>query len=248
MARGTIVVPALVPCRHARVPMLNPSLDPTDSTSPVSEGVIAHLSEHLHFAVVDEDVIVLDARTDAYSCLPGAGAVIQVDGARIVAPADVIAQLGQAGFLGDPGPKRAAAPPAPRRSLSLPGSSATDVFAAGRFWWAWWREGRNFETRSLADLLATARRRPSAATVSDAELARLTSTFVRLLPWAPGQGACLYRAHLLRALIRDAGGEVQWVFGVRTWPFSAHCWLQVGDTVLDDEPDRVGVYTPIMVV
>ncbi|ANC54254.1 MAG: lasso peptide biosynthesis B2 protein [Alphaproteobacteria bacterium] len=222
-----------------------------DSPTPfVAEpgSALAHLWEHLHFAVVDEDVIVLDERTDAYSCLPGAGTVIQVRGDLIVAPEPVLEQLRDGGFLGPSGETRAVAPPAPTRALPLPPSPAIDVVATTRFWWSWWREGRNFESRSLASLLATHRRRSPSSSLSEEEVARLTAAFVRLLPWAPGQGACLYRAHLLRTLIRDAGGDVRWVFGVRTWPFSAHCWLQVGDAVLDDEPDRVAVYTPIMVV
>lgn len=226
--------------------MQNQISDPIPSPEP--EGVVAYLSQHLHFAVVDEDVIVLDERTDAYSCLPGAGAVIQVHGERIVGPGSVIAQLREGGFLGDPGPARVRAPPAPTRALPLPMSFEPNLTAATRFWWSWWREGRRFESRSLVDLLATHRRRARSPGLADVEIARLTSTFVQLLPWAPGQGACLYRAHLLRTLIRDAGGDAQWVFGVRTWPFAAHCWLQIGDAVLDDEPDRVGVYTPIMVI
>jgi hypothetical protein len=36
------------------------------------------------------------------------------------------------------------------------------------------------------------------------------------------------------------------VFGVRTWPFHAHCWLQVEDVVLDDHHERIGAYTPLM--
>lgn len=212
------------------------------------ESAVAHLSEHLHFAVVDEDVIVLDERTDTYSCLPGAGAVIQVRCGQIVAPEQVLEQLREGGFLGRGSEARAVAPPAPTRSLPLPLSSATDVVATTRFLWAWWREGRNFESRSLASLLATHRLRSPSASLSEEEVARLTAAFVRFLPWVPGQGACLYRSHLLRTLIRDAGGDVRWVFGVRTWPFSAHCWVQLGDAVLDDEPDRVAVYTPIMVV
>lgn len=76
--------------------MQNQISDPMPSPEP--EGVVAYLSQHLHFAVVDEDVIVLDERTDAYSCLPGAGAVIQVHGERIVGPRSVIAQLREGGF------------------------------------------------------------------------------------------------------------------------------------------------------
>ena len=49
-------------------------------------------------------------------------------------------------------------------------------------------------------------------------------------------------------MLRRAGQNAAWVFGVRTWPFSAHCWLQIGDAVLDDDPERVSRYTPIMVL
>ncbi|WP_157677972.1 lasso peptide biosynthesis B2 protein [Brevundimonas diminuta] len=228
--------------------MENQAFAPTTPFAPRSEGSVAYLSEHLHFAVVDEDVIVLDERTDAYSCLPGAGAAIQVCGNRISAPEPVLEQLRDGGFLGHAGETRAVAPPTPTRALPLPLSPAMDVVATMRFWWSWWREGRRFGSRSLASLLATHRRPSPSSSLSEEEVGRLTAAFVRLLPWAPGQGACLYRAHLLRTMIRDAGGDVRWVFGVRTWPFAAHCWLQIGDAVLDDEPDRVAVYTPIMVV
>lgn len=68
------------------------------------------------------------------------------------------------------------------------------------------------------------------------------------LPFVPGQGECLYRACLLRSYLAGRGLGSSWVFGVRTWPFAAHCWLQCGDLVLDDDPDRVALYTPILVV
>ncbi|WP_312062938.1 lasso peptide biosynthesis B2 protein [Brevundimonas sp.] len=49
-------------------------------------------------------------------------------------------------------------------------------------------------------------------------------------------------------VLASRGRGATWVFGVRTWPFSAHCWLQVGDVLLDDDLDRVALYTPIMAV
>jgi hypothetical protein len=39
----------------------------------------------------------------------------------------------------------------------------------------------------------------------------------------------------------------QWVFGVQTRPFAAHCWLQHEQLVLNDTAERVCAYTPIMV-
>jgi hypothetical protein len=79
-------------------------------------------------------------------------------------------------------------------------------------------------------------------------VAAVTAAFIRLMPWAPYQGACLHRAFLLLFMLRASGADAIWVFGVRTWPFSAHCWLQVGDSVLDDDPERVSLYTPILAV
>jgi hypothetical protein len=36
------------------------------------------------------------------------------------------------------------------------------------------------------------------------------------------------------------------VIGVKLNPFAAHCWLQVGDVVLNDLPERVAAFTPIL--
>jgi hypothetical protein len=51
---------------------------------------------------------------------------------------------------------------------------------------------------------------------------------------------------MLLRLLHAKGLDAHWVFGVRTWPFQAHCWLQCEDLVLDDQPDRVRAFTPIM--
>jgi len=37
-----------------------------------------------------------------------------------------------------------------------------------------------------------------------------------------------------------------WVFGVQTQPFKAHCWLQYGSLVLNDKPTRLHELTPIL--
>jgi len=65
-------------------------------------------------------------------------------------------------------------------------------------------------------------------------------------PWVPSEGECLQRAFQLRRLLARRGIAVDWVFGVRTWPFGAHCWLQSGDMLVGDRLERVGRYTPIM--
>lgn len=208
----------------------------------------AWLAPAVHMAVVDEDVIVLDSRTDAYTALAGAAAFLTIADGRVTAAAEVIAELKAAGLVvGAQGPARRLLPSHPTRALALPERPARRFADAAGFWSAWFR-ARRLKRAPLIDILAEGPPRSRSRAVSEAEVGRLTATFVRLLPWAPGQGACLYRAYLLRTLLRRAGADAQWVFGVRTWPFSAHCWLQLGDAVLDDDPDRVGAYTPIMTV
>lgn len=39
-----------------------------------------------------------------------------------------------------------------------------------------------------------------------------------------------------------------WVLGVRSHPFGAHSWVQQDSVVLDDSPDRVYDYTPILAI
>lgn len=78
-------------------------------------------------------------------------------------------------------------------------------------------------------------------------LERRALVFRTLWPWSPVQGACLFQALVLRLFVRRGGAACDWVFGVRTWPFSAHCWLQSGDLVLNDLAERVGAYRPILV-
>jgi hypothetical protein len=40
----------------------------------------------------------------------------------------------------------------------------------------------------------------------------------------------------------------EWVIGVRTQPFGAHSWVQNGAVVLNDTPERVSSFTPILAV
>jgi hypothetical protein len=106
--------------------------------------------------------------------------------------------------------------------------------------------------RRLPHLLATVRRSPDVLKAlieapASESLVSLVQAFQAWLPWTPFQGVCLYRSYMLLRRLRADGFEALWMFGVRTWPFEAHCWLQVGDVVLDDTAERIGAYTPILV-
>jgi hypothetical protein len=59
---------------------------------------------------------------------------------------------------------------------------------------------------------------------------------------------CLERSLALAATCRKRGFATMVVIGVQTNPFSAHCWVQNESVVLNDQPDRVQMFTPILVV
>ncbi len=76
----------------------------------------------------------------------------------------------------------------------------------------------------------------------------VAAEFARFRVWAPFDGACLKRSYMMLRYLRLRGHDAAWVIGVRTWPFMAHCWLQVGEVVLDDDHERLLPYHPILAV
>ena len=81
------------------------------------------------------------------------------------------------------------------------------------------------------------------------EMQRLLSDIAvwrSIAPWLPLDGVCLFRSGMLAAFLRALGHRPTWVFGVRTWPFQAHCWLQADDVALDDEAERLCAFAPIL--
>jgi hypothetical protein len=77
----------------------------------------------------------------------------------------------------------------------------------------------------------------------------LVGVFSMLRPFFfTSKDACLFDALALSEFL--AGYEIypRWIFAVQARPFAAHCWLQLGDVVLNDTVDHVRRYTPIMVV
>lgn len=206
------------------------------------------LSRTTHLVTIGDDIVVLDAKANAYYCLPAASAAVRVgpDGVTFEDP-DLAEQFAQAGFLTDaPGPARSLDPPRPVRDLGQRVAERPRLADVALILAAWLTMLPSYH---LAGFSRLTRRRgpldPDTSGPSD-DVVRLVSTFERVLPWLPFQGVCLYRAFLLRRVLRWRGHRTRWMFGVRTWPFLAHCWLQVGDVVLDDAAERLSAFSPIM--
>jgi len=214
-----------------------------------------YLTEQTRVAVRQDDLVLLDLVQGTYGCLPGAGAALGTvteTGEVCGADPDLAALLMEAGALRDappPSPKRLALPPLPSRDLTTTPRSPPKPADLAALTSAWAAMAYRYRGRAFAAILAAARndeRQPAATPSARAEA--LASAFQTWRPWIPFQGLCLYRSFLLRDALRRRGEAAWWVFGVQTWPFEAHCWLQIGDVVLDDAAERVAAYTPILAV
>jgi hypothetical protein len=207
-------------------------------------------ADGVHLAVIDDDIIVLDVQADAYSCLHRGAQVIRLapDGSITAADEGCADELVAAG-LARPGPPaqiRRRPTPALRDRQWVPDPHKARVASVGVDLLA---STLRFRRRSFQDLIKTAARRPDPARARNpACLDAILSAYRAALPWIPFEGECLQRAFLLQRLLMRRGIAADWVFGVRTWPFAAHCWVQIADEVIGDTLARTRLYTPIMVV
>jgi hypothetical protein len=112
--------------------------------------------------------------------------------------------------------------------------------------WLRWRS-----LASIARIVAARRSRlaPSDGPASREAVRALVASYLRLRPFAfSAQDKCLHDSLTLIHFLACEGVSATWVIGVRTQPFGAHSWVQSGDTVLNDQHERVRRYRPILVV
>ena len=210
---------------------------------------------HVHLAMIDEDVIVLDLLEDQYDCLVDAALWLTAgeDGDILVRDPVAAAALQEAGIAvhGLPPPLRRPRV-RPKRDLSIPAHPPR--FEILRALVVLARATAVFRKKSLIDLvqlnpfpsLPDSSQSTERGAFPEDEVAVLLAAARHARPWVPFEGECLQRAFQLRYYLAHRGIATDWVFGVRTWPFSAHCWLQVDDLVIGDRLERVSRYTPIM--
>src|SRR5262249_42953237 len=94
-----------------------------------------------------------------------------------------------------------------------------------------------------------ARSSPTNFAATAERLERCMATFLRLRPLIfTAHDRCLFDSLALKEFLRLHGIFPDLIFGVRSDPFSAHCWLQHREIVINDDPENVQDFTPIMVV
>jgi hypothetical protein len=103
--------------------------------------------------------------------------------------------------------------------------------------------------RTVETLVARKRRNGNSIVPFDLDRAtEIVQIFNAIRPLYPRKYLCLYDSLALLNLMNSRDLYPLWVFGVCEDPFSAHCWLQHGQVVFNDNLERVNSYTPIMAI
>ena len=206
------------------------------------------LAPDVHMALVDGDVVLLDARRDQYACLAAGDAAEIRAGypARCWEEGALVRELAVAGYLTLTSAAPVALrppPPLPEQDLhmlagDLPRPSARDLIEAAVSGLATaWR----LRTQRPRRWLRCHAERPVPQDYCIVLARRFAEAHLHL----PGLARCLPRSLALIDYLDRHGAPAQLIFGVRTHPFEAHCWVQSGNVVLNDTLSRASWYTPI---
>jgi len=234
------------------------------------------LAPHVYPCVSGQHVVLMDLERDKYVAVIPAhrlaawvrgwpvGAALPADSPHRVDPgADaLVSQMLAHGMLvSDPHVGKPAVPVAATRAVrslvefdldTRPKGGAGLLWRFGRSWAHAQLSLKLRPIQSIVEAVRERRARRAASGRGDADPARLralVTAFTRLRPlFYTLRSACLLDSLTLVHFLGAEGIHPDWVFGVKTEPFDAHCWVQQGETVLNDAADRVRQYSPILVV
>jgi hypothetical protein len=103
--------------------------------------------------------------------------------------------------------------------------------------------------RGIESIVNAVSHRASEGPLDEGTARELVALFYAARPFLlSARSACLVDSLSLLLFLRRFGPSPQWIFGIRTGPFAAHCWLQSADIVLNDTVEHVRSYVPIMSV
>jgi hypothetical protein len=77
---------------------------------------------------------------------------------------------------------------------------------------------------------------------------RATRIFLKMRPYFPKDYLCLYDSLALIEYLALHDLYPSWTFGVKLEPWHAHCWVQEGPFVFNEEPAESEDYTAIMAI
>lgn len=204
-------------------------------------------ANYVHIADVDGDLVFFDTERDDYIAVTQCDAVatsVALHGGPIDLDDDVLAALLEQGllvegpciWLPEPRTTRTALTIQPPKAPSF--RSMVHFLRAGLSTWQIMRREEMSWTAGLA-----ACRSPTE--MSSAQVAALAAQFVSLRAYAPWTGRCFIQSMMLMKFLAAHGVHASWVFGVRTHPFEAHCWVEWDGMVLNDTIDHSNWFSVI---
>lgn len=234
------------------------------------------LAPHVYPCVSGQHVVLMDLERDKYvAVVPadrlagwvrgwpvGSSPASDPPDSAYGAPDPLVSQMLAHGMLvTDPYVGKAAVPVTtvrPQRNLAEFDLDVRGRASAAQLWRfarSCLRAQLSLKLRPIQSIVETVRERkarqgPGDAPAADpARLRSLVTAFARLRPlFYTLRAACLLDSLTLLHFLSAEGIHPDWVFGVKTEPFDAHCWVQQGEVLLNDAPDRVRQYSPILVV
>lgn len=140
---------------------------------------------------------------------------------------------------------------APKRAYPVVDSSQFHLADVAAALWTQKRVEKRLRTSTFDQVLSSLVEvlGQSAGSQADATCVRRTvQAFEQARILRTAADRCLPRSIALALRLARYGAGANVVIGVRSDPFGAHCWAQVGDAVLNDSPEEVLRYTPILIV
>ena len=216
------------------------------------------LHDAIHFCISGEQVILLDVRSERFCALPRScnDAFLSWLGGEPIAEREMscLELLVVKGILH----RTAQEAPRPDRrtpvrlvstdllDTSLLQPSTLEVVRAisARLLWAWRMKHWRLE-RQLQHLEQPVGSKKTTPTADVRAIARAFELADRILG---SHDKCMERSFAMLSVCRKYGLPARAVIGVQNGPFAAHCWVQDGEIVLNEHPDRVQLFTPIMVI
>jgi hypothetical protein len=247
---------------------------PTISTAPYMPAAAFYLCKQSYICLADRYYVILNLADDKYFCIgreafdalkPWLRLSVSetmspaVDSIRsLEPPPDVIEDLIRNRIITSSTTEavQGARPSllTPTGSLHLPAATLPLTFAryGAAFFSAAASANRWLRTLPLQETVqrvTSAAERGGARGIFDYQKARTRiAAFNRLRPFYDRGYLCLFDSLALLLFLAKYQLFPRWIFGVQSEPFSAHCWVQEEDVVLNDTVERVQPYTPILSV
>jgi hypothetical protein len=209
------------------------------------------LSEFAYGVVIGPDAILLDVRADRYHAMVGAaadkdGPIPSAETGQHLVP-EAWTALIEAGLASWGSGRGFSDLHRPEHALVLaedicersPLRDSVDLVVA--IMTARWRMRKGLPCRSYHPT----RSAPDGGTLAALHLAM--TALRRIILFIPTPRRCLPASLITAVFLARRGVTTQIVFGVRSYPFEAHCWVEHDGVVVDDDLDKVCAFLPIVV-